>query len=378
VHGGRVTTLKTRFVAQSLKLHGHQLLRADREDQRPIHPKLVERMLRIAGDAMAATTVTILSDYRKGVLAEDVPARLIAMARKAGRRVVADVHGPDHGRYAGVDVMIVAARDLTASTGLPVEGDDALAAAATALRTRHDVGAVLVMRAEDGMTLVDAKGAMHFRPEATEIFDIAGTGDTAIATLAAGLASGLDLRIAVRLANIAAGVVVGKIGTAVVRESELVAAIEQQGSALRKIVPVDAATERADRWRRGGARIGFTHGGFDPLRQGHVHLLEQARGACDRLIVGLESDANLRRSKGEGRPHQPEAVRAARLASLPCVDLVVLHDGETPAELLRALRPDLLVNGADKTIEQVAGAELVEEWGGRVMLAELLPEGAAD
>jgi D-beta-D-heptose 7-phosphate kinase / D-beta-D-heptose 1-phosphate adenosyltransferase len=377
VQGSRITTLKTRFVAQGQPIQGYQLLRADREDTRPIHPKLVERLLRIAREAMAATSLTVLSDYRKGALAGDTPALLIAHAAEIGRRVVADVHGPEYGRYAGADVILAAARDLSRATGLSVEGDDAVAAAAASLRVQHRFGAVLVTRAEDGMTLVDGDGAMHFPVEAAEVFDISGTGDTAMATLAAGLAVGLDLRVATRLANVAAGVVVGKIGTAVARPSDLLAAIAPQSRALCKIVTAEAAADRAERWRRAGARIGFTHGGFDPLRPGHVHMLEQARGACDRLVVAVDSDVCLRNRKGPTRPLQPELVRAARLATLPRVDLVVVQDDDSAAALLRALRPDLLVKGADPNGTIGEDAVLLEEWGGQVMLAELLPEGVA-
>ena len=377
VQGSRITTMKTRFVAQGQPIQGYQLLRADREDTRPIHDKMAERLLRIARDAMAATSVLVMSDYRKGVLAGELPGLLIAHAAEIGRRVVADVHGPDYGRYAGADVIVAAARDLSRATGRSVEGDDAVAAAATSLRTALGFGAVLVTRAEDGMTLVDGEGAMHFPVEAAEVFDISGTGDTAVATLAAGLACGLDLRIATRLANIAAGVVVGKIGTAVARPGDLLSAIAPQGAALRKIVSAEAAADRAERWRRTGWRIGFTHGGFDPLRPGHVHMLEQARGACDRLVVAVESDAALRQRKGPSRPLQPELVRAARLATLPCVDLVVVQDEESTAALLRAVRPDLLVNGAGPGAARGEDAILLEEWGGRIMLADLLPEGTA-
>ena len=225
VQGSRITTMKTRFVAQLRPLQGHQLMRADREDPRPVHPKLVERMLRIAIDAMAATSVVVLSDYRKGVLGEGVPGRLIEAAHAAGRRVVADVHGPDHGRYAGADLVVIAARDLIDDHGLPVEGGAALAAIVAELRQRHRFGAVLAMRAEEGITLVDGEGAVHFPAEASEVFDIAGTNDTAVAVLGAALAAGIDIRMACCLANLAAGLVVGRIGTAVVRQADLLAAI---------------------------------------------------------------------------------------------------------------------------------------------------------
>ena len=377
VQGGRITTMKTRFVAQGRVMQGHHMLRVDREDTHPVHPKLVERLLRVARDAMAATSVVLLSDYRKGVLADDIPAQLIAAARQARRRVVVDTHGPEQGRFAGADVIMTSARDVGIATAMPVETDAEVATAAAALRARHGFGAVLVTRGEDGMTLVDAEGVRHFRAEPGEVFDIAGSGDTVVSALTAGLASGLDLRLAVRVASIAGGVVLGKVGTAVARESDLLAAISPAG-ALRKIVTAEVASERAERWRRNGCRIGFTYGAFDPLRPGHVHLLEQARGACDRLVVGLDCDAVLRRKKGDSQALQPEAVRAARLASLPSVDLVVMNEEDTPAGMLRALRPDLLADGSGRPPEQVADAELLREWGGRLMLADLLPEATAD
>ena len=376
VQGRRITTLKTRFVAQGRTVQGHQIMRADREDNRPVHPKLAERMLKIARDAMAATSVVILSDYRKGVLAGETPCLLIAAARAAGRRVVADVHGSDYSRYAGVDLVLAAARDLAVATGMPTEGDAPVAAAAAVLRARHGFGAVLVTRGEDGMTLADAEGAVHFPAESAEVFDIAGTGDTALATLGAGLATGLSLRLATRLANIAAGVVVGKIGTAVVRESDLLAAISPSAGALRKIVTREVAGRLTERWRRSGWRTGYTDGAFDPLKPGHVHLIEQAHGACDRLVVGVQGDAMLRRAKGETRPHQTEAVRAARLASLPAVDLVVVDTAEAAEEMIRMLRPDVVVKGTPA--ERDAAAAVMREWSGTVLLADMLPDIASD
>ena len=183
----------------------------------------------------------------------------------------------------------------------------------------------------------------------------------------------IPLRLAVRIANIAGGVVVGKIGTSVARADDLLAAISPQGGTLRKVVGRDVAAEQVERWRRRGWRTGFTNGCFDLLHPGHVHLLEQARSQCDRLVVGLNSDASVRRLKGASRPVQPEAARAAVLASLSAVDLVVIYDEDTPEETLRELRPELLVKGADYTLDKVVGAELVRGWGGTVWLAELLP-----
>ena len=368
VQSGRTTTTKTRYLAQ-----GQQLLRADHEIAAAIHPKLAERLLRITQDALTATSVTVLSDYDKGVLAGDVPARIIASARQANRKVVVDPRGSDYARYAGADVITPNRRALAAATGLSVDTDAALLHAARTLRATHGFGAVLVTRAQDGMTLVQEDATHHFPAEAAEVFDVSGAGDTVVATLAAALAAGLDLPTAVRLSNVAAGFVVGKIGTAVASESDLLAALSPQGGALRKVVTREQAAEQAERWRQRGWRVGFTNGCFDLLHPGHVHLLEQARSGCDRLVVGLNSDASVRRLKGDTRPVQTEAARAAVLGSVAAVDLVCVYDEDTPEETLQALRPDLLVKGADYTIATVVGADFVQGYGGQVMLAELLP-----
>jgi D-beta-D-heptose 7-phosphate kinase/D-beta-D-heptose 1-phosphate adenosyltransferase len=329
VQGGRTTTLKTRFLSA-----GQHLLRADREETSPIQPRLAERLVRIARDAMAATSVTVLSDYRKGLLAGEVPTQLIAAAREAGRAVIVDPKGPDYSRYAGADIIMPNRTDLAEATGMRVDGEGAIVAAATALRQRHGFGAVVVTRGNDGMTLLDANGAQHFPAEAAEVYDIAGAGDTAAATLAAGVAARLELPVAVRLANIAAGVVVGKIGTAVAREADLLAALSPQGGALRKIVSREAAVEHVQRWHHKGWRVGFTHGGFDPLLPEDLHRLEEAREACDRLVVGLRSPA--------GGMIQPEAARAAMLASLASVDLVTGCDEASRDALIAELRPDVV------------------------------------
>ncbi len=368
VQGSRVTTRKTRYIAQ-----GQQLLRADREECRPVHPKLKERMLRIAGDAMAATNVTVLSDYAKGVLADDVAPRLIELARKAGRKVIVDPKGADYSRYAGADVITPNKRELAQATGMDISTEAGLVQAAQYLRDKYNFGAVLVTRSADGMSLLDEHGVRHFAAEAPSVFDVSGAGDTAVAVLAAAISAGIELHLAARLANIAAGIAVGKVGTAVVRESDLAHALSAHGGALRKVMDHEAAQEQVERWRRMGWKVGFTNGCFDLLHPGHVHLLEQARAACDRLVVGMNSDASVGRLKGPTRPVQQEAARAAVLASLAAVDLVCVFDEDTPEVLIALLKPDLLVKGADYTVDTVVGAPIVRSYGGKVMLAELLP-----
>ena len=369
VQGSRTTTQKTRLIAA-----GQQLLRADREQTDPIHPKLAERLLRIAVDAMAATSVTVLSDYGKGVLSADVPAKLVEAARKTGRKLIVDPRGSDFSRYAGADVVMPNRLELAAATHMPVDTEAAIVAAAQHLRAVHGFGAVVVTRGNDGMTLVDASGSQHFPAEAADVFDTSGAGDTALAALGAALAAQLPLAVAVRLANLAAGISVGKVGASVVREADFLAALTPQHSALRKIVNREEAVEQAERWRHRGWRVGFTHGCFDLLHQGHVQLLEQARAACDRLVVGLNSDTSARRRRGLPHPVQPEAARAAVLASFACVDQVCLFEEDTSETLIGTLRPDVLIQRLNSSIEDDPGADLVRSWGGRVMQIDLAQE----
>jgi len=332
VQGGRITTLKTRFLSA-----GQQLLRTDREETSPVHPRLAERLVRIARDAMAATSVTVLSDFGKGLLTGEVPTQLIAAAREAGRPIIVDPRGSDYARYAGADVIVPNRTDLAEATGMRVDGEAAVVAAATALRQRHGFGAVLVTRGNDGMTLLDDAGARHYPAEAVEVYDIAGAGDTAVATLAAGIGAGLELPVAVRFANVAAGIVVGKVGTAVARQSDLLAALAPQTGAMRKIVSRETAVEYVQRWHHKGWRVGLTHGRFDPLEPADLRRLEDAREACDRLIVGLDIS---------GQSTQQQTPKAAMLASLASVDLVTTFS-DAPERLIADLRPDMVAgNGS--------------------------------
>ncbi|WP_375373047.1 PfkB family carbohydrate kinase [Roseomonas sp. KE2513] len=372
VQGGRATTTKTRFIAA-----GQHLLRADHEVARAIHPRLADRLVRIAQDTIAATKVIILSDYGKGVLAGDVPQRLIAAARAAGRRVVVDPHGGDHGIYAGADLITPNRAELRAATGMEIESEAGLLAAARALSQRFSIGAVLVTRGREGMTLLDGEQVHHFHAEAMEVADVAGAGDTVAAMVAAGMAAGLPLPVAARLSNMAAGLVVGKVGTAVARDADILESLGAERGTLRKIVTRLRAAEQAERWRRQGWRVGFADGSFDLLNPGHRHMLEQARRWCDRLVVGVRSDEAVRRLKGPTRPAQAEAVRAAALASLPSVDLVTSFEEDDLLPLVEAIRPDVLVKGSDHRIEDVVGNVAVQGWGGTVRLAVLLPEGEA-
>ncbi len=367
----RRTAVKTRYVGGA-----QQMLRADRETVAPLSAEARAAFVAAVTAALADCAVLVLSDYGKGVLANGVAAQLIAAAKAARRMVIVDPKGRDWSAYAGADVVTPNRRELAEAAGRAVDGDDGVVAAARELIAAYKLGAVLATRSQDGMTLVRADGtAAHFRAEAREVFDVSGAGDTAVAALAALLATGASLDDAACVANAAAGIVVGKSGTAVVDADELAHALHHQDllDAEAKVLALAQVSARATAWRGAKLKIGFTNGCFDLLHPGHVSLLAQARAACDRLVVGLNSDASVQRLKGDGRPVQSEAARAAVLASLAAVDAVVVFAEDTPLALIEAIRPDVLVKGADYTKDKVVGADLVESWGGRVMLAHLEP-----
>jgi len=372
VERDRPSTVKTRYIAG-----GQQLLRADRETAAPITARSAESVIRIAGEAAAGCDIVALSDYAKGALTPAVVGGIIARARAAGVPVIVDPKGADFAVYRGATVITPNLGELATATGRPLDDDDdAVVAAARALIESTEAEAVVVTRGRRGMTLVTNAGAVeHLGAAAREVYDVSGAGDTALAALAAALGRGTPLGDAVRLATHAAGIVVGKVGTAVVHADDLLHAIHaNEWSAIEaKIVTPAGASERLERWRARGERIGFTNGCFDLLHPGHVTLLSQARAACDRLVVGLNGDASVTRLKGEGRPVQTEAARAQVLASLASVDLVVIFTDDTPLALIEALRPDVLVKGADYHRDEVVGGDLVEGWGGEVLLATLLP-----
>ncbi|MQX38554.1 D-glycero-beta-D-manno-heptose-7-phosphate kinase [Roseospira navarrensis] len=367
---GRPTTLKTRFLAG-----GQQLLRADAETTAAISDASAARLLEAARAALPRCGAVILSDYGKGVLTGAVTRALLDLAAEAGVPVVVDPKGADYARYRGAAVVTPNRKELSEATaGRATDTDATVEDAARALIDTAGVSAVLATRSQDGMTLVPSgTAAEHLPTEAREVFDVSGAGDTVVATLAAALAAGAPLGMGARLANVAAGQVVGKVGTAAIAAGDLVAALHHQDLARSedKIARLEALTETVERWRRIGLRVGFTNGCFDLLHPGHVSLLAQARTACDRLIVGLNSDASVRRLKGPTRPVQGEMARATVLASLADVDRVVIFGEDTPRHLIQTLRPDVLVKGADYTVETVVGAEIVQAYGGRVLLARL-------
>lgn len=366
---GRISSKKTRYVAG-----GQQLLRSDHESKTPIHEATARKLLDVALAELPQHQAVILSDYGKGTLTPAICRAIIDAAQTAKIPVFVDPKARDVSIYAGATVLSPNARELALAAGVEGFAEDAsLVTTAQTLCATNRFGYVLVTRGEHGMTLVDRNGLVaHIPAQAHEVFDVSGAGDTAIATLCLAHAAGAPMTQAAELANLAAGVAVGRIGTAVVYRTDITSALYQHRAAAlqQKIIPLAHAQAMVDRWRREGHVIGFTNGCFDIMHAGHISLLTDAAKRCGRLIVGLNADASVQRLKGPSRPVNNEMDRASILAAIEAVAAVVVFSEDTPMELIRALKPDVLMKGADYTREQVVGHELVESYGGRV---ELIP-----
>ncbi|KZD10995.1 D-glycero-beta-D-manno-heptose-7-phosphate kinase [Oceanibaculum pacificum] len=369
VEPDRRTTIKLRYIAGS-----HQLLRADDEEVKPVAAATLADLLVRAETDLDTSGGLVLSDYGKGVLTNEVVARLIDLARAKDKPVIVDPKGTDYSRYRGATILTPNRKELAEASRMYVGSDDEVVDAANKIIRECGVEMVLVTRSQDGMTLVRQDGPpVHLKAAAREVYDVSGAGDTVVAMLAAALAAGVPVEAAAALANVAAGIVVGKTGTAVAQATEVLSALHAQSlmSMDRKSCTLTEAVDTVRGWRERGLTVGFTNGCFDLLHPGHVSLLRQARKACDRLVVGLNSDASVQRLKGPDRPIQSEAARAAVLGSLATVDMVVVFGEDTPLTLIEALKPDVLVKGADYTVDTVVGAELVQSYGGKIVLAAL-------
>ena len=362
------TTEKTRFIAEA-----HQLLRADWEQRQPLQQSAREEVLEKIRIAASRYHHVILSDYAKGFFDDGMSQDIIGVLRQAGAVVIVDPKRADYSAYRGATLVKPNRHELVAAAGVSLNTDEEIVGAARKLMSMHQIDAMLVTCGKDGMVLVEETACHRLSATAREVYDVTGAGDTVSAVLSAALASGASLVEGAVLANEAAGIVVGKVGTAVVGGYELTRALFDRDTVERsKVLPLELALDRVGRWRRNGLKVGFTNGCFDLLHPGHISLLKHARGACDRLVVGLNSDASVRRSKGSGRPVQEAEARSTVLVALADVDLVIVFDEDTPLRVIEAIRPDVLVKGADYRVDEVVGGDFVESSGGKVVLAPLV------
>ncbi len=378
VSKGRPTTVKTRFVTA-----GRQLLRADKEITTPISETEETALLEKAKALIPAMQAIILSDYNKGVLTERVIKSIITMAQEESVPVLADPKKPDYKIYEGASIITPNRKELSEVTNMPADTDEEITAAAHKLMSAANITQLIVTRSEDGMTVFEGDAPpVHVRNDETpEVFDVSGAGDTAIATLAAAIATGAPLSEAAHIANKAGGLVVAKTGTATIKSEELNGALD--GIKVNTRNPREAftcdwndAAKEIQSWQDQGLQIGFTNGCFDILHYGHVNYLNRARDKCDRLVVALNHDKSVKILKGETRPLHDQNSRAAVLGSLSAVDMIVFFGAETnnadntPCALIEKIRPNIYFKGGDYTIDQLPEAKIMSSFGGKT---EIMP-----
>lgn len=364
----RPTTSKVRVVG------GHQqVVRLDTEDARPLDDEAAARVIEVIKQALdAQPAALILSDYAKGVLTPEVCHAAITRAWERGVPVIVDPKGADVERYQGATGMTPNRAELLALAGA-AGTDGTLQQTGEAVWARCELDFLVLTLGSRGVLVFDDEGSWELPTVAREVFDVSGAGDTVIATLTVGLAAGLPLRDAVALANVAAGIVVGKIGTAPIGRFELAAAVLGAGAGVGgKIRAAADLQPLVEAWRDAGEMVVFTNGCYDLLHAGHVIGLQRAKEEGTRLVVGVNTDAGIRRLKGAGRPLVPLEHRMQVLAGLSAVDAVVAFDEDTPIHLIEALRPDVLAKGADYREDQIVGAPEVRSWGGRVARIPLI------
>lgn len=369
---GYPTIEKTRFIANR-----QQLLRSDQEKYFSLSEDELDQLLQkiLAIIDKESIKMVALSDYGKGTLPEAFLTKLLPMLRQRKIKTIIDPKGHDYRRYHGVDYITPNRQELKLASGMICDDDESIEAASRFLLGLTDAKAIIATRSEQGMSLIERDKPMQtIKARARAVYDVAGAGDTVVAAFAAALSLGRPLAEAAFFANLAAGVVVAKPGTAQAFPSEILKAeregvLREQG---KKIFNRQQAQQICEEWRDKGETISFTNGCFDLLHPGHISLLQQASEKVDRLVVAINSDDSVRRLKGPTRPVQSEENRATVLAALGMVDMVVVFDEDTPLALIKELRPHVLVKGADYTVAQVVGADDIKSWGGEVRIADLL------
>jgi len=361
------TISKTRIVART-----QQLLRLDIESREPVPYLELARMEERALELVKKVHAVILSDYAKGALTGDVCASIIRAARAASIPVLVDPKTRDLSKYSGATTICPNLVELGLATGVAVGDTDRMLAAARVQMEEHDFKFLTVTMGQKGIMVLGPEGDYHSPARAREVYDLSGAEDTVIATLAASLAGGLHAHTAADLANLAAGIVVGKIGTVPIARHELIGALTPSSGITsgEKILDFERVQRRVAEWRAAGETVVFTNGCFDRLHMGHITLLEDCRRFGSKLVLGLNTDASVSRLEGPARPIVGERERARVMAALAAVDAVVLFDEETPLELIRALKPNVLVKGGDCAVETIVGHAEVLASGGRV---EIVP-----
>jgi len=367
----RPTTKKTRIIAEH-----QQVLRIDRETKQKISAETSAAIISLAETIIPDVDVILISDYGKGMITRELIAQLVDLAAAKGKTTIADPKGLDFSKYAGVTLLTPNKKEASLASGVEITNDESLVSASSVLLDKSNVAKLLITCGKDGMIFFEpGKKPFTISTEAREVYDVSGAGDTVVAVLGLGIAAGLSFHDAVVLANTAAGIVVGKVGTATVTRQELSRALQQPAdSMVSKHKSIKELSELSRKLRIDRKRIVLTNGCFDLLHTGHIKLFAASKRLGDVMFVALDDDDSVRRLKGADRPVISAAERVGILSALDSVDYVVVFATHELDEIIKAIRPDVLTKGSNYGSEEVEGREIVESHGGRVELIPITEE----
>lgn len=365
VEKGRTTTVKTRYVAGS-----QHLLKLDSVSGIPLIPSTEENLIKLLKAQSNSVDAILVSDYGNGCVTEKVMEAVRDVARRLGAKILVDPKGNDYRKYGEVDLIKPNNAELGVVTGLPYGNDEEIEAGLASLFDNCSARSIVVTRAEKGMSFAHrGETISHVQGVARDVYDVSGAGDTCLVAIALGLSAGGQLSSAVELAIKVSGIAVGKKGTAIVTTNEVLESLNP-GIRPSSSLELDQIVSLVKQWRNEGLTIGFTNGCFDILHPGHLAVLTEAREKCDRLIVGLNSDASTRRLKGLDRPVNSDEDRATMLSGFAFVDAVAIFEEDTPERMIGVIEPDVYVKGGDYSVEDLEEAKLVLGYGGKVHIVD--------
>lgn len=371
----RPTTTKDRFIGRAANRHPHQILRVDRETREHISLDLIEQIMLGIETRITSCDAILLSDYDKGTLSPTLLRQIIDLARCHDIPIIIDpAAGRDYALYRGATLITPNRLEAEQATGMAITDACSAVLAAHTICATAELEMAIITLDKDGMALADRCGQSEIFPiDPRSVYDITGAGDIVLATVGLCIAAKQSGKIAARLANIAAGIAVEQVGAAIIQRDKLRQRLLAQSQPVKtKLIDLSQAVTISNVRHTNGERIVFTNGCFDLLHIGHITYLHQAAEFGDFLIVGLNSDHSVRRLKGDKRPVIGQRDRAAILAAIECVDLVIIFDEDDPLKMIEAIRPDVLVKGGDYRIDQIVGREIVESYGGSVVTTPMV------
>ena len=365
----RPTITKSRYISNN-----QQILRVDKEKTDFIDKKIENKIFNYSKKRILKTDVVIISDYNKGLITKNLLKRIVSFANKNKKPVIIDPKSTDFDKYKGATIVTPNIKELELVVKKKLNSDKEIINISKKLIFKFNFKHLLITMGKSGMMLISKnnKNVIKFDAEAKEVFDVSGAGDTVASFIAAGIGSSLKIEEVIKIANIAAGVVVGKTGTSVAHLSEILLAINKNNYHLSKVMNLNETIKVINFWKEKKEKIGFTNGCFDYLHPGHVSLFKQAKKKCSKLIVAINSDKSIKNNKGPLRPKQKLNIRLQVLNSIPYIDLIIVFSEKTPIEIIKKIKPNLLVKGSDYKENQIIGSKEVKKYGGKVLRASIL------